>query len=930
VISTTVSGLTWAPGEILVLRWTDVDDSGSDDGIAIDDLTFSTPADQEPAVAATAPADGAVNVPPNASLTITFNMPVLVTSGAFSVTGSVTGAHPPTVSGGPIIYTLSPATPFAEGETVTTTVYASQIVDTATGTAHPSSDYTFAFTVLTTAPVPIHTVQGASTTSSHVGQVVTIEGVVTASFQGANGLGGYYVQTPESDYDADEATSEGMFVFDNSNLVAAGDLVSVTGTVAEFGTAPTTQTELTSVVYVEKLGAAPLPAPVTVNLPFASVTAAERYEGMRVTLPQTLTVTDNYDLGRYGELILSLGRLPTPTNVVSPGLPAQAQDVANFLNQILVDDGVGPSYPDPTPYLADSAGRGLTRRAGSTVTGVTGILDEKFSSYIIEPTAALRFTDANPRGDPPAVGGALRVALSNVLNFFNGDGAGSGFPTARGATNLEEYQRQRAKLIAGITQLAPDIMGLTEVENDGFGPTSALADLVAGLNAAAPAGTTYAFVDASAIDNGSDLIHNAFIYRVETVALVGAPAALSNSYFTGLARPPLAQTFRERATGEVLTVCVNHFRAKGSVASSAAATDGISPNPNLDTGDGQGTNNYLRLREAQTLVEWLATDPTGSGDPDVLIIGDLNAYAKEDPIVAITDADYINLAEHFEGEGGYSYSFNGEFGHLDHALASPHLAAQVAGASTWHANSDEPAYLDYNTENKSTAQLPLNTGTPFRYADHDPVVVGLALQPDPYAPTIVTQPESQSATVGDTVTFFVEVDAYPAPTYQWFKDGAPIPGATSATLTLTDITLTEAGDYTVVATNSAGSATSAVATLTIRDVTAPVITNLKASPSALWPVTYRMAPVKLTATVTDDADPAPVTRIISVTSSEPAKSLGDITPVDWEITGAMTLKLRAEVSLLNWTRVYMITVESRDASGNASTAQVKVTAKWLP
>jgi predicted extracellular nuclease len=816
-VTATVTGLNWLPGQTLVLRWADVDDTGSDDGLAIDDFSFTTPTPAggaKPNVITTTPAAGAVNLAPNTNITLNFNMPVNVSGAWFSLVGSASGAHPANVTGGPTSYTLDPATDFAEGETVTVTVFAAQVTDAATGTMQMTANHVFTFNTLSTSPLPISTIQGAGTTSAYVGQLQTVQGVVTATYQGPGGLGGFYVQSVPGTEDADPATSEGMFVFNNSFTVAAGDLVRVTGTVTEFGTAPSTQTEMTSVVYVNKLGTAPLPSPVEVTLPFASTTAAERYEGMLVTLPQTLTVTNNFDLGAFGEVTLSNGRLMQPTNIVAPGAPAIAQDVANYLNSIAVDDGRGGSYPDPTPFLADSNGRGLTRRTGSTATGVTGILDEKFGGYIIEPTQPITFTDDNPRGDPPVVFGSLRVALSNVLNFFNGNGSGGGFPTSRGADSLAEYQRQRAKMIAGLVALQADILGLTEVERDGFGPLSAIADIVAGMNAASPPGTTYAFVDASGVDTGTDVIMVAFIYRTETVETVGAPAALSNQYFNGLARPPLAQTFREKASGEKLTVCVNHFRAKGSVASSTAATDGIVPNPNLDTGDGQATNNYLRKRQAETLAAWLATDPTGSGDPDYLIIGDLNAYAKEDPITALKNAGYINLTETIEGDTGYSYVFAGAFGHLDHALANASLGEQVTDAATWHVNSDEPAFYDYNLENKTANHQAINVGTAYRYSDHDPVIVGLDLHPPFAAPAFTTPLAGQTVTVGDSVIFTVAVSGYPAPTFEWQHNGSPIAGADAASLSLTNITTANAGTYTVVAANSRGTAAS-TATLTV-------------------------------------------------------------------------------------------------------------------
>lgn len=866
-VAGTVGGLAWAPGQLLVLRWSDVDDSGSDDGLAIDDLSFSTPVAANailPAVIYTTPANGTVNIATDTTITVAFNEAVNFAETSFTLTGSVSGVHAATVSGGPASYTLTPAEPFAEGETVTLMIAAAGVTDAATGTEHPGADYTTSFITFSTAPLPIHTIQGSGLRSPYANYPVTIAGVVVASYQASGLVGGYYLQTPDGQQDADPATSEGIYIYDNANSVTVGDYVTLTGTVKEYQSSSAaslmTQTELTDVTVFTKVSAGnPLPAPVAVALPFASAYAAERYEGMRVTFPQTLTVTDNYDLGHFGEVVLSHGRLMQPTNVAAPGAAANAVAAANALNQILFDDGSAVSYPSPTPYLTSADPALATRRTGSTVTGATGVLDTRFGLYTVEPTEAPTFVDANPRTAPPVSLGSLRVVFGNVENFMNGDGAGGGFPTSRGASTQADYQRQLAKVTAAILALAPDIMGISEMENDritnglpnSYGPTSAVAELVANLNAQAPAGTSYAFVDASAVDSVTDVIHSVILYRVETVEPVGAPAMLDNEYFNNHARNPLAQTFREKASGAKFTFCVNHFRAKASVSSKDDGT-GL----NNDQNDGQGSNNYLRTKEAQALTAWLAGDPTGSGDPRVLIVGDLNAYAKEDPITAIVNAGYINLAERFEGEGGYSYAFNGTFGHLDHALASPSLNAEVLSTATWHANADEPVYYAYGTEDKDAAQQAINAGTPYRFADHDPVVIGLALRTPPQITADLT---AQTTTVGEGVTFSVTVTGTPAPSFQWRRNGVDIPGATSASYTIAHPTTADAGSYDVVITNSAGSITSAAAVLTVNPAAATVVLPELAvaydgQPQVVVPVT---TPAGLPVTVTYDGAATP-------------------------------------------------------------------------
>ncbi len=124
------------------------------------------------------------------------------------------------------------------------------------------------------------------------------------------------------------------------------------------------------------------------------------------------------------------------------------------------------------------------------------------------------------------------------------------------------------------------------------------------------------------------------------------------------------------------------------------------------------------------MIDWLATDPTGSMDPDFLIIGDLNAYLAEDPVIAFENAGYQNLLDRVIGQDAYSFVFAGQAGTLDHAFASPALAGQISGVAEWHINADEPPLLDYNLEFGRDAGL-FDATNPFRASDHDPVIVGL-------------------------------------------------------------------------------------------------------------------------------------------------------------------------------------------------------------
>jgi hypothetical protein len=313
--------------------------------------------------------------------------------------------------------------------------------------------------------------------------------------------------------------------------------------------------------------------------------------------------------------------------------------------------------------------------------------------------------------------GNLRVATFNVLNYFNGDGEGGGFPTSRGADTLKEFNRQRDKIISAITAISPDVIGLMELENDGYGERSAIQDLVNGLNQTCGS-VEYEFVYPLLSELGTDQIAVGLIYRSQAVTLVGPAVTTSEPPFDNKGRQPLAQTFKENVSNEKFTVVVNHFKSKGGCPKDGSLDD--------DQGDGQGCWNATRNKAAVALTDWVATDPTGTCDSDILLIGDFNAYAKEDPVNVIKNAGYTNLSECFDKTNHYSYVFDGQSGCLDHAFASRSLTTQVTGITVWHINADEPRILDYNEEYKSDEQIiNLYNNDPYRSSDHDPIIVEL-------------------------------------------------------------------------------------------------------------------------------------------------------------------------------------------------------------
>ena len=102
------------------------------------------------------------------------------------------------------------------------------------------------------------------------------------------------------------------------------------------------------------------------------------------------------------------------------------------------------------------------------------------------PWRDVKGDEARQRRPAPDVAGNTRIASLNVLNLFNGDGKQGDFPTSRGAETFAAYQLQQQKIVASVQALKPDVAALMEIENDGTGPESALAQFVAALNAAGP------------------------------------------------------------------------------------------------------------------------------------------------------------------------------------------------------------------------------------------------------------------------------------------------------------------------------------------------------------------------------------------------------------------------------------------------------------
>ncbi|HEY2556986.1 MAG TPA: ExeM/NucH family extracellular endonuclease, partial [Diaminobutyricibacter sp.] len=445
---------------------------------------------------------------------------------------------------------------------------------------------------------------------------------------------------------------------------------------------------------------------------------------------------------------------------------------ANAARSVTLDDGASTNFlsaantSKPLPYLSLTA----PVRVGEAVTFTRPVvLDYRNSAWKFQPTAEL--TPANAAAVQPVafsstrtaapvnVGGDLRLATFNVLNYFTTTGdqlSGCTFYTdrdgnkitvntgcdARGAADATSLKRQQDKIVAAINGLTADVVSLEEIENSarfGLNRDDALSTLVAALNTAAGS-DVWAYVKSpSAVPSSEDVIRTAFIYKKANAQPVGESRILDDVAFSN-ARQPLAQAFKKVGTKDssAFVAIVNHFKSKGSGTGADA-----------DQGDGQGASNASRVKQAQALVAFANERKATLGLDKVLLIGDFNAYLNEDPIKVLTDAGYIDQVTSRTRK--YTYSFDGTVGSLDHVLASPAADKAISGADVWNINSVESVALEYSRYNYNVTNF--YAADPYRSSDHDPIVVGLGLKAAPVTLNLLNINDFHGRIDSNTVKF---------------------------------------------------------------------------------------------------------------------------------------------------------------------------------
>ncbi|MGY4001878.1 ExeM/NucH family extracellular endonuclease [Aeromonas sanarellii] len=655
--------------------------------------------------------------------------------------------------------------------------------------------------------VPVPAIQGPGNSSPLVPagkfeseQAYATRGVVTQVVSGL--YKGFFIQDVQGD--GDPATSDGLFVYSTkaNAAIVPGAEVCVSGKVKEYFN----QTQLSADELVVTQPAGAVPAAVDL-LPVAGESLSqllERHEGMQVRLvpESSLVVTRNFSFdydGKRNNLVLAYGAPLIKSTQKFAAMSEEASQWAlrNQQNQLVVEtdakapDGVLPWFPG---FNAEDG----YLRIGDRLNGLEGALGYSYNLFRLVANNRIDAIQIDHSGwdrvETPelAEAGDLRVASFNVLNFFTTVVGGDANPTGsnRGALTVAEFELQRTKIVSAIIRLNADVVGLMEIENNGYGDNSAIANLVGALNAAQPDEADHyrwiASPDGKPI--GTDAITVGLIYRPAKVTPEGAASLIALPVQQAEAqdasgkpvtinqgmRESLVQRFSSPKGDAPLTLVVNHLKSKGS-----ACFEDYPDYATADPLDGQGHCNALRVSAAKVLGEQLK-----GVSGDLLLIGDMNAYGMEDPIRVLTDYDpaaqsrqimsasfttlagqpfeesgsalgkgygFINLNTRFHGTDTYSYSYEGELGNLDHALANPSLAAKVIGIEDWHINSAESNFFEYGS--KYSGQLAKSEG-PFSASDHDPVLVAIQY---PQPPAGVLSLESAAANVEEGSTLSLTV-----------------------------------------------------------------------------------------------------------------------------------------------------------------------------
>lgn len=415
--------------------------------------------------------------------------------------------------------------------------------------------------------------------------------------------------------------------------------------------------------------------PVNISNPLTWTTDDLRsYVGQTVVFDVPFYVTNNYS---DSYLEISPRRVFVPTNQAFPG-------TTEYSSIVLANSDATVKLYGVNDY----------HRMGEKLMGLT-VKVTSSTSVTLSGTPVFQGNTREDleRGHEDIGDYNVKVCTMN-LEYYLVENYGDGF----GPDNATQANRQHQKLLNALAAVDADIYGLVEIEQG----QAALSKMASALTSRL--GHPFSYVNDGGSSSGS-YTKVGYIYRSDKIETYGQLQNIDNP--SPLHRKKTL-AFQLKANGEKFIFSLNHFKAKS----------GTGTGQDADQGDGQGVFNYTRTREAEAVVRTLTSNISYFDDPDVLIMGDLNAYAKEDPVQTLVEAGYTDLHRAFHADSSYSYTYRGQAGYLDHALASRSMLEQVTGMTAYHINSDEQD--DYTYDKSSDVTM-------FRSSDHDPIIVGLSL-----------------------------------------------------------------------------------------------------------------------------------------------------------------------------------------------------------
>ncbi|NLO72308.1 MAG: ExeM/NucH family extracellular endonuclease [Porphyromonadaceae bacterium] len=554
----------------------------------------------------------------------------------------------------------------------------------------------FAVTVVAQVRVSIPEIHRVGISSNFDGQTISTQGVVTTFLYGENGAIGFFIQDTISDRKTN--TSNGIFVYsDNVNSIAVGDEIEIKAVFS----GDKQSLQIQNPTDIKQISQNNTVTPIKIKYGPDNPDLSS-YRGMLVEFDQTLWVNNNYYLEQYGELELGYRRKPIPTNIFFPTTSDYSALVnENSLPGITLDDGYSTSYRTPIVF-ADENG---TRRMGERVDNLQGVLNYTNGRYVVVPSRFPVHFYGNPRRRKHADIGNynLKVCGFNLEYYLTSPNTTS----TMGPSTMEQLNRQHEKIVDALYEIDADVYGLVEIEQG----QAALAKLANALNA--KSGTNrYTYINDGTNVNGT-FTKAAYLYRSDKVTPykqlinINSPIPLNRKKL---------QAFVLNSNNERFILSVNHFKAKSGCPSFGS---------DADQGDGQGCYNATRTAEASSVISHISSAKINYGVEDVLVIGDLNAYAKEDPIKKFLDAGYVDLLQKFHADSAYSYVYfdrkrsSNEAGYLDHAIANESMARQITGVTPFHINADELRTFGYSGTKDRVSM--------FRSSDHDPIIIGIAL-----------------------------------------------------------------------------------------------------------------------------------------------------------------------------------------------------------